>query len=104
MKHTPGPWSLKYTGDYSNPDECIVTSVLGEKTIHIYSQEHAIYKYTEGDAALIAAAPDLLEACYSVLSVLCEKTHYNDLRNEDLKHHMDAIVTLKNAIAKAEGR
>jgi len=53
---------------------------------------------SEGDAHLIASAPDLLDALMALSDVVC------DLRLDVSGHALDAINKADAAIAKAEGR
>lgn len=88
-KHTPGPWRVKDNGSMEGP--------------HVYGPVHPIdggdyaplagYKggaLSEADARLIAAAPELLEACRQAAFAI-PTTH-------------GAFETVRAAIAKAEGR
>ena len=68
--HTPGPWIVREPNEdeYDSPHYQIEANVRGEPyTIagmaYLNGPDHA-------DARLIAAAPDLLEACESVLRSL----------------------------------
>lgn len=95
MKHTPGPWTYKkcptgypdlFTFNvnqlYPDPDHnCICGIASGLDS--------------EDDARLIAAAPDLLEACEMALRVLIQ-TKPNDYVTE-------TINDLNNALNKAKG-
>lgn len=97
--HTPGPWmeclgridgeaygfhisSKKHGSIYP-----IAQSVSGDGSFAPYTP-----KEYEGNAKLMAAAPDLLNACKAALEVL-------NLVSPGLKHDV-----LENAIEKAEGR
>ena len=80
-KHTPGPWTaIADSGDENADDGWYVLN----------DQETAIaVGLYEPDARLIAAAPDLLDACRQARIVLF---HNKDMRD-----------TLTAAILKAEG-
>ena len=106
MTHTPAPWILdaspRYDGVTSKYDDyhlidagnCIdVDGATGFTGFHISAfLPHA-------DALLIAAAPDLLEAAKSALSIMSETaTDQTDTQ------WMAATAGLIAAIAKAEGR
>ena len=59
-KHTPGPWKAEVVGvhDLGNPtDICEITNGYARIAEYV----------SDKDAALIAAAPDLLAACKEVL-------------------------------------
>lgn len=96
-KHTPGPWEV---------DELNNTTVWGKKQrfnmlvakcgdAQIILQEEA-----EANARLIAAAPELLEACKKVKSDLFQYEG-GRLSQQDL---LNNIESLGKAIAKAEGK
>lgn len=83
-KHTPGPWSRDKNDSLCSPDGRQVyvwNSGLGNS----YRSEE-----TDANARLIAAAPELLEAC--------EAAEWNSL---DLPEHVR--IKLQAAIAKAKG-
>ena len=102
MKHTPGPWEytkhatkypdlFTYNIQQAQPDPdfnrvCGVTSELD----------------SEADARLIAAAPDLLEACKIAANNLRDEV--NGLRDESEEDWDYEIETLEQAINKAEGK
>lgn len=105
--HTPGPWKYEplSAAAHADPDleareddlfwifntavvEPVVEHVLA--TVHRYPVEQA-----EANARLIAAAPDLLEACKFFLSVL------------DINRAATAespVDRIRAAVARAEGR
>lgn len=91
MSHTPGPWSAtaNSTDVFTKKDGVFVAkcydSILG-----------AGVKECQSNAQLIAAAPDLLEAC----KALVEK--YDDSTNNPLRKQHE-IEKAKEVIAKAEG-
>lgn len=58
--------------------------------------------YREADARLICAAPDLLEACKTLLKMDCCDGY--EPKREDFVHLWDAISRAHEAVAKAEGR
>lgn len=91
-KYTPGGWTVEVEpAKVPNPTRYTIRS--GDDVIaFIYS------KPKEGDAYLIAAAPDLLEACKRLLSA------DDQLANEgDAEPMHSAIKAACAAIAKAEG-
>lgn len=93
MKHTPGPWSLNLIGETrGKSDQPFLVGVEGFGGPAIVL--HANFNHPEAlaNAHLIAAAPELLEACKMALSFWKEgKTG-------------DFTFYLKQAIAKAEGK
>lgn len=104
-KHTPGPWGLERNG--FDTDGIRVASDggrgptiawVGADTIGEDNREH-LSAEGHADACLVAAAPDLLEACRGAVDLS---------RRCDLQ--IDAVLgvpevrALLAAIAKAEGR
>ena len=115
-KHTPGPWNVFYReGDKYPGIEAGILSIV-------------VYSHIEGDcgvqgstleeslanAQLIAAAPELLEACESVMDAIAGHTDWHpdhevddDSWNEDA--HIEITLTvadcrmLKRALAKVKG-
>lgn len=61
-KHTPGPWSWTTDTLENRCDQTLDSETTG------YSVLHCCVKPREPNARLIAAAPDLLEACKAALS------------------------------------
>lgn len=55
--HTPGPWAIR------DDDEDWVVSIVGSSQIVLARVRTATVEPGDGNARLIAAAPDLLEAC-----------------------------------------
>lgn len=102
MEHTPGPWEAKM--DYDN--EMSDNIISGRHTIRDKKEGWNIARIWESapngksNAHLIAAAPDLLEACYNALTDLA---YYLDEREEDFAIDK-TYQELKRAIAKAEGK
>lgn len=84
MSHTPGPWHLDPFRKYAN--------VHGEVMSHL-ARVPIDTAEAEANARLIAAAPDLLEACREALSIL-------DYERADVETRAQVYA----AIAKAEGR
>lgn len=64
MSHTPGPWKAEFWGDNS----CDIHA--GDKLIA--EMEYPDGDHCDADALLIAAAPDLLDACRSAFQVMEE--------------------------------
>jgi len=88
MKHTPGPWQINEKRDDA-------WEILGPDGDTIYTI--CELGYTGGNASanatLIAAAPELLNACIAAKAVLA--SHYGEGAT---------LMILNAAIAKAEGR
>lgn len=77
-RHTPGPW--KWISEYS---------LFNHQGSEVLTSRIAMSG--DPDAALLASAPDLLEACKRVLR-----------EQDDLS--VGALEDLRAAVAKAEGR
>ena len=86
-KHTPGPWKIDGESDR------VIVAHDGEtlaQTYFVYGDRDRQYPQSIANARLIAAAPDLLEACRFALSII--------------GHPDDAGTNaIADAIAKAEG-
>lgn len=100
-KHTPGPWSCDY-GDFAvycdtGAEVCAVTQGNHDDGTRIPADE------MEANLQLVAAAPELLAVCQSLLGCLsdwCEIADDDDQREDD---HL-AMAAANAAIAKAEGK
>lgn len=87
QQHTPGPWRVTYDGTAYFVQEHLKTEVL---SVDEHGNPCKWSKEREGNARLIAAAPDLLEA---LKATVADTAHSSpDLRNQALA-----------AIAKATG-
>lgn len=85
-KHTPGPWEYAPTAGHETH---------GQSVVYNDGLSIAIVYDGEANARLIAAAPDLLQACKAAVVSLIEDEHYQEFKN--------LISTLDKAIAEAEG-
>ncbi len=90
MAHTPGPWTYQATA--------------GDHDFSVYSETYQrgrdialVRNFDEANARLIAAAPELLEACYRLVN--CPDMNLDELGTESLEALDDAM----SAIAKAVG-
>ena len=110
--YTPGPWMLQ---DCSNGGMILLRPPLP-------GQKHAVQSHLQilpqADARLIAAAPELLEACKEMLNEFpsecsCDEAYTSRekalgyrFKDPDCMYceYDDVIAKLKAAIAKAEGR
>jgi predicted NAD/FAD-dependent oxidoreductase len=73
VKHTPGPWHIE-ADDGSSPaamEECLAICTDDAHIAFAFDDQKA-------NARLIAAAPELLEACISALDLLSDKYHAED--------------------------
>lgn len=91
-KHTPGPWKMRRSGRISVAgfDICAIAALPVPGGFSLNGEAFA-------NAALIAAAPDLLEA----LRALRERHQIDDPHHA---HLCDFCKQADAAIAKAEGR
>lgn len=96
-QHTPGPWTVRDADTHIQiraEQELITVAEMSKDAIG--SNEEAIAA-AEADARLIAAAPDLLEACETAYKTLSEMTIEEFKRGADMPlRHL-----LLQAIAKA---
>ncbi len=106
VKPTPGPWRCEPSPEWGNafdifsygyhPDQQVgvgLATVYGE-SVSGNVQENAV-----ANAQLVAACPDLLDACRTVYRLLDAKW---EGRRSDAERGL--LLTLEQAIAKAEGR
>lgn len=95
-RHTPGPWTAG-EGAYSGGVYC--DNALGSRVAIVYGkgQDYSVFSSgeEEANAALIAAAPDLLHA------LLCLKEWVDDHAVKPAE--IAELQTALAAIAKAEG-
>ena len=97
-QHTPGPWTHNATGspDYAK-QYAVYPEGSGRDVAIVYDCEQA-----EANAQLIAAAPDLLEACRGLLAVLTAGGGHNPYPVGTQTHA--ALSAAMRAVAQAEGR
>ena len=107
--YTPGPWktdirsgiAVVYFGP-ENTESCIDGIPNNRRLAEFHGEYHediacwTLGPCDEGNAYLIAAAPDLLEACKWALAA--EKALPKGIRHPELEK------ALENSIAKAEGK
>lgn len=101
MKHTPGPWSINEYGKVVGPDKETV-SINGVSMPCGFVPPQDV---SNANAALIAAAPELLEALKRCVE--CLNGPVSDLMTGDALAAAGvygALVQAGAAIAKAEGR
>lgn len=96
VKHTPGPWRA---GKYISCVVCDkpVPEIGGSDHVEYYGGHLIAESIAPQNAHLIAAAPDLLEACEAA---------YNFITNAETTQEQRQLVAgqLYNALAKAEGK
>jgi hypothetical protein len=96
-KHTPGPWQAK---------GCLVNAARG--TVFIGAADSPSMPFSAGEeeanVRLIAAAPDLLEACKQMIAKVT-RIPSDDMSIENMMSDVSAeLERMEAAIAKAEGR
>jgi hypothetical protein len=97
-KHTPGPWRIVRTSDYtSDPEDTDIQSIEGANGDSVYFTDSGYYRPREADARLIAAAPDLLEALRGVLD------HFDPYATPGYEENEQAYEAARDAIRKATG-
>jgi hypothetical protein len=97
-KHTKGPWKAGTTYEHGEPVGAVVRSgvrFVAECPTGVCGHHQP---ECEANAALIAAAPDLLAACREALEDYagCNVDRFT-------QHETDKMNRLRAAIAKAEG-
>ena len=91
-KHTPGPWETKDGQE-----------VMAESGMRLIAQCHAGHREERGaNARLIAAAPDLLEACKKAFDNIANMDAPQSLQDKGRK--LAALSTLGMAISRADGK
>ena len=97
-KHTRGPWTVapSFSIGSSGTHVCTVSSAVEVTAPTVDANDRPDDERLDADAALIAAAPTLLEAANALLDAL----ETCDLHEDAAKAH-DALC---EAIAKAEGK
>ncbi len=99
QKHTPGPWRVNSEDAVlsieSDSEDCGVICMVSS---NVEPGIEAPEEETNANAALIAAAPGLLEAAKTLLADL-DKQLRGGRANDHLKH----IAELRAAVTKAEG-
>ena len=93
MKHTPGPWRIKDAGNlfpraYTIRDASLYPVCYAEKHCEIGNDGLA-------NAHLIAAAPDLLQACEKALELIYQFGPRNVNEYENVKNIQQAIQKAK---------
>lgn len=90
--HTPGPWKIT--------SEEFVDDAKGGPVARIYSRQTRPADELKANAALIAAAPEMLEALNGLLEAILKCEAPVGGKRETLA----AVDAARAAIAKAEGR
>jgi hypothetical protein len=99
QKHTPAPWKVVDNSDTKNGQIRVenyegVIACCGKQTEIMPTLENM-----QANAHLIAAAPDLLEACKSILA-----SFHESVKTDENISEFPELQKVALAIAKAEGR
>ncbi len=94
-KHTPGPWRVEHQNPSPTTGEWMIA---GSKPGYLAEVRDCGSGDVRANARLIAAAPDLLEACELIVSAFDQLAPMSSARNEPLQ-----INAARAAIAKARG-
>lgn len=89
-RHTPGPWEAHWHDKWIIGDKKTFTHIA---EVCIDSKMRA--REMDENSRLIAAAPDLLEACETALDIILSYQH--------IPAQFRACQALQNAISKAKG-
>lgn len=95
-KHTPGPWRVGRAG--SVVSDAPVPEMGGSDAIEFYGSHLIAESITPANAALIAAAPDLLVCAQDFHEVLRELDQFCECGEADCR-----TTRVRAAIAKATG-
>ena len=97
-KHTPGPWRVEWSDDsgmyYIRADRCTVADAI---VVGTYDMDEE-----DANAALIAAAPDLLEALGQLIAAGIQS--YPDAWPRAVNRAIDTINKAKSPPTPAAGR
>jgi hypothetical protein len=104
MAHTPGPWNVQtaekaFCWEINHVPECGLWAAVAEVGANSLGSRKVTVQEAEGNARLIAAAPDLLAALRDIAEG-CEQR----LRKGKDQGDLDTLRVCRTAIAKAEGR
>lgn len=108
-KHTPRPWKIAEESILANLDGWRRDFIVVHSTVYNHGQTALVPngagELGEANARLIAAAPDLLEACEATLpwigKMIADGAHMNSVAPNAC---VGAMQRLEAAIRKAEGR
>lgn len=96
-QYTKGPWVINGGGSPAGGKFLLIQSVRGDVICDVRHLPPPNHMEMDGNANLIAAAPDLLEACIDAYAHLKGKILLSPLQELTLRK-------LTAAIVKAEGR
>jgi len=101
MKHTPGPWIVKFErlGEGQFPYHWIESTNVFSCVCNLPSGN--THPENEANARLIAAAPDLLDACELAYCKLLDLGQWEGRMSCE---GQNILCKLRDSIAKAKGR
>lgn len=97
-KHTTGPWKIAYGGAEGDGYFSIGSKEKIKTICESSPYPDQFDEELRANARLIAAAPDLLGACKKALA------HLAALDGESAPYNVRVRISLREAIAKAEGK
>lgn len=98
-KHTPGPWGVTHQTLTDQSWDVVSEAISGGICVATCGCCESESSHIAANAHLIAAAPELLQACKAVLAWI--ESH----SDEEWRHdHAGSEEVLQSAIAKAEGK
>jgi len=96
MKHTPGPWHFSKVHNFTGTHVSYIKSDKKQLAQTRTDDYNSTEQETLANASLIAAAPDLLEACQYVV-----RWHREHDSGEGELYGLDFVTTCIGAITKA---
>lgn len=102
-QHKPGPWSFEDEGE-GNEYYARFIRLHGPRGLIFVDEDEGPGPEDLANARLIAAAPDLLEACRKVLGTFGKEKLFRPTMSPREVERFEAILMASAAIAKAEGR
>ena len=104
-KHTPGPWLINRESEDVIEGKLSIESVNAETQLSYFIAQVDECKSQEANARLIAAAPELLEACETLFRWLAAEDNHNLMPDfyERIALCNLAQEQARAAIAKAKG-
>lgn len=105
-KHTPGPWTIEaqfkiLTNVQQNTETRVPYYEIGSELRRLATIDTGLND--KANAALMAAAPELLAACEFLLAEIPVTSNGSLDRKTSVTHSLDAYLKLSNAIRKAKG-
>jgi hypothetical protein len=109
-KHTPGPWKVNYMTVYAASNDCTVARIDPPNKFFRGAERREEMEYCQGNARLIAAAPELLVALDDLLTdMMIAQGNMRDAAKHDHRWEGCAeaiqprVDAARAAIAKATG-